>query len=96
MLLQWEKVVATVGWLLLFVLRKATEAGLIAEVKVDFILIFVLLKVRHVSDNRYCLLLLFVSIVLTIWKQKKNFLQMSKMGPLDILSLVFAYAPRGS
>ena len=45
-----------------FMLRKATEAELIAEVKVNLMSISVLLKMRHVTvSDIYYLLLLFVS-----------------------------------
>ena len=66
-----------VRWLLFFMLRKATEAELIAEVKVNLMSISVLLNVRHVSvSDIYYLLLLFVSTELLfrnlIFRGKKN------------------------
>ena len=56
---------------------KATEAELIAEVKVNLMLIYVLLKVSHVTvSDIYYLLLLFVSTELLfrnlIFRKKKK------------------------
>ena len=66
---------------------KATEAELIAEVKVNLMLISVLLKVSHVTvSDIYYLLLLFVSTELLfrnlIFRKKKK--KSPKMAKIEI------------